>query len=64
MDMNNNEVEIVKANLEMAKYVIEKSAEGIKYIFGSRKIRFVLAVALAVSCMNIPEEKEVVEDEK
>ena len=75
MDMNNNEVEIMKVKCEMAryiiekgidgtKYVIEKSTDGIKYIFGSRKIRFVLAVALAVSCVNIPEEKEVVEDEK
>ena len=75
MDMNNNEVEIMKVKCEMAryiiekgidgtKYVIEKGIDGTKYVFGSRKIRFVLAVALAVSCMNIPEEKEVVEDEK
>ena len=70
-----NEVEIMKAKCEMAryiiekgidgtKYIIEKSTDGIKYVFGSRKTRFVLAVALAVSCLNIPEEKEVVEDEK
>ena len=75
MDMNNNQVEIMKVKCEMAryiiekgidgtKYVIEKSADGIKYVFGSRKTRFILAVALAVSCLNIPEEKEVVEDEK
>ena len=74
-DMNNNEVEMMKVKCEMAKYIIEKGIDGTKYIiekgidgtkyvFGSRKTRFILAVALALSCVNIPEEKEVVEDEK
>ena len=63
-DMNNNEVEMMKVKCEMAKYIIEKGIDGTKYVFGSRKTRFILAVALALSCVNIPEEKEVVEDEK
>ena len=70
-----NEVEMMKVKCETAryiiekgadgiKYVIDKSADGIKYVFGSRKTRLILAVALALSCVNIPEEKEVVKDEK
>ena len=75
MDMNNNEVEITKVKCEMAKYIIEKGIDGTKYIiekgidgtkyvFGSRKTRFILAVALALSCVNIPEDKEVTDNER
>ena len=65
-----NEVEIMKAKCEMAKYIIEKSidgvkyiveksADGVKYIFGSKKIRLALGVALLISCINIPDDKKV-----
>ena len=78
MDMinkdNEYEVEVMKVKCEMARYIIEKSADGVKYIvekstdgvkyvFGSRKNRVILGIALLVSCFNIPEDKEVADNE-
>ena len=71
---NEYEVEIMKAKCEMAKYIIEKSTNGVKYIiekstdsvkyiFGSRKIRLALSVTLLVSCFNIPDDKGASDDE-
>ena len=54
-----NEVEIMKAKCEMAKYVIEKTINGFERIFGSRKNRLALGVALLISCINIPDDKKV-----
>ena len=59
MDMinkdNEYEVEVMKVKCEMARYIIEKSADGVKYIvekstdgvkyvFGSRKNRVILGI--------------------
>ena len=55
---NEYEVEIVKTKCDMAKYIIEISAYGVKYVFGSRKIRLALGVALLISCINIPDDRK------
>ena len=39
-----NEVEIMKAKCEMAKYVIEKTINGFERIFGYRKNRAVIGI--------------------
>lgn len=65
-----NEVKIIEAKCELAKYIIEKgvdgakyiiekSVNGVKYIFSSRKVRFALGAALLISCLNIPDDKKV-----
>ena len=56
---NEKEVEILKVKCEMVKYIIEKSTDGVKYIFGSRKIRLALSVALLISCFDLPDNKGV-----
>lgn len=62
MDMinkdNENKVEIMKIKCEMAKYVVEKTVDGVKYVFGSRKIRLSLGVALLISCINISDDRK------
>ena len=66
---NECEVEILKAKCEMIKYIIDKSADSIKYVFGSKKIRLALSIALLISCFDLPDDKiiddkEVVDNEK
>lgn len=41
---NENKVEIVKAKCELAKYIMEKTFNGAKNVFGSRKNRAVLGI--------------------
>ena len=60
---NKYEVEIMKTKYDMAKYIIEKGANGIKYVFGSRKVRLALSVALLISCFDLPDDKGVKDDE-
>ena len=56
---NEYEVKIMESKCEIVKFIIEKSADGVKYIFGSRKIRLALGIALLISCINIPDDKKV-----
>ena len=60
---NEKEVEILKVKCEMVKYIIEKSTDGVKYIFSSRKIRLALSVALLISCFDLPDDKGVKDNE-
>lgn len=69
--MNNNEVEIMKAKCEMAKYVIEKTIEGFDHVFGSRKNRAIMGMIgmtlgaglLASAYVKLPEDEGATDDE-
>ena len=66
-----NEVEIMKAKCEMAKYVIEKTTNGFERIFGSRKNRAVIGIIgmtlssglLLSAYVKLPDDEGEIDDE-
>ena len=68
---NENEVEIIKAKCEMAKYVIEKTINGFEHLFGSRKNRAVIGIigmtlssGLLISAyVKLPDDEGASDDE-